>query len=115
MITVQLGELACKGLERHFCADVEGGARRALVHYAYKLRVGRRPLAPPRFLASPSPPRVEFDLRLDVETEAVLEQEALRQRVTPAQLAGHAVLVYLAELEFLGATAPAPTEGEPRP
>lgn len=112
MIHVQLGELACQGVERHFCADVAGGVRRALVHYAYKLRVGRRPLPPPRFLPDQSPSHQEFELRLDAETEAILEQEALRQRVSVEQLATHAVLVYLAELEFLGVSAPAPTERE---
>lgn len=45
----------------------------------------------------------------------MLEQEALRQRVSLSQLAAHAVLVYLAELEFLGAKSPAPTERERRP
>jgi hypothetical protein len=115
MIRVQLGKLACYGLEEHFCADVPGGVRRALVHYAYKLRVGRRPIAPPRFLDEEPPPQAEFELRLDPETEAALEQEALRQRLSLSRLASHAVLVYLAELEFLGATSPAPTEGEPRP
>jgi hypothetical protein len=115
MINVQLGELACSGLEEHFCSDIAGGARRALVHYAYKLRVGRRPIAPPRFLDKPPPPQAEFELRLDPETEAVLEQEALRQRVSVTRLAAHAVLVYLAELEFLGAKSPAPTELQRRP
>lgn len=112
MIHVQLGEIAYKGVEQHFCADVAGGVRRALVHYAYKLRVGRPPLAPPRFLPEQSPVHAEYELRLDAETEATLEQEALRQRVSVEQLATHAVLVYLAELEFLGVSAPAPTERE---
>jgi len=114
MIKVQLGELACSGLEEHFCSDIAGGARRALVLYAYKLRVGRRPIAPPRFLGNHPAPHAEFELRLDPETEAALEREALRQRVDVTQLAAHAVLVYLAELEFLGANAPAPTEAERR-
>ncbi|MGN6257829.1 MAG: hypothetical protein ACTHN3_08795 [Solirubrobacterales bacterium] len=115
MISVNLGELACSGLEEHFCSDIPAGARRALLLYAHKLRAGRRPTAPPRFLSDPPPPRANFELRLDPETEAVLEQEALRQRVSLSQLAAHAVLVYLAELEFLGAKSPAPTERERRP
>jgi hypothetical protein len=113
MIRVQLGELAYKGVEQHFYADVAGGVRRALVHYAYKLRVGRRPPPPPRFLPDPSPTHVEFELRLDPETEAILKQEALRQRIGIERLATHAVLVYLAELEFLGVSTTAPTEREP--
>jgi hypothetical protein len=112
MIRVQLGEFACSGLEEHFCSDLAGGVRRALIHYAYKVRVGRRPVAPPRFLGDQPPPKVEFELKLDPETEAALEQEALRQRVSLARLAAHAVLAYLAELEFLGATSPAPPEDQ---
>lgn len=102
MVNVELGKLACSGLEGHFGADVAGGARKALLHYAYKLRAGRGPVAAPRFLQSQSIPHLQFDLTLDRETEAVLEQEARRQRTTMSRLAAHAVLVYLAELEFLG-------------
>ncbi|MGC1166569.1 MAG: hypothetical protein WA862_10715 [Solirubrobacterales bacterium] len=84
--------------------DIAAGTRTALFHYARKLRAGRRPAAPPRFLADQAPqePAVAFDLAVDPETEAVLEQEALRQRTTISRLAAHTVLVYLAELEFLG-------------
>jgi hypothetical protein len=83
-----------------------------LVHYAYKLRVGRRPIAPPRFLADPPPPQAEFDLTLDAETEAALAQEAHEQHVTMSRLATHAVFVYLAELEFLGVKSSTATEGK---
>lgn len=110
VVNVQLGELVCRWLEGHFGSDLSNGARRALVHYAYKLRVGRRPIAPPRFLEDPPPPRVVFDLTLDPETEAVLGEEARDQGVSVSRLAAHAVFVYLAELEFLGVKAPAPTE-----
>lgn len=102
MVSVELGKLACTGLEGHFGADIPNGARKALLHYAYKLRVGRRPIAVPRFLKTPVSPEMKFDLTLDRATEATLEQEALRQRTTTSRLATHAVLVYLAELEFLG-------------
>lgn len=112
MVNVQLGELACRGLEGHFGTDLPSGARRALVHYAYKLRVGRRPIAPPSFLADPLPPQAEFELTLDAETEATLAQEALEQQVTMSRLATHAVFVYLAELEFLGIKSSTATEGK---
>lgn len=102
MVSVELGKLACTGLEDYFGPDLPAGARQALVHYAYKLRVGRPPVAPPLFPVDPSPPRATFDLILDRETEAALAEEAQRQRLTVTQLAAHAVLVYLAELEFLG-------------
>jgi hypothetical protein len=101
---VELGEFACAGIETHLGTDVPAGARRALFHYARKLKQGRRPLAVPRFLADrpPRDPQRAFDLAVDPETQAMLEREALRQRTTLSQLAAHAVLVYLAELEFLG-------------
>lgn len=114
VVNVQLGELACRGLEGYFGCDLSSGVRKALVHYAYKLRVGRRPLTPPRFLGDPPPAQEVFDLTLDAETEAALDEEARKQHVSVSRLAAHAVFVYLAELEFLGVKSPAPTEGETR-
>src|SRR6478752_590422 len=102
MVTVELGKLSCTGLEGHFGADLTVGARKAILHYAYKLKSGRKPIAAPRFLGSPSPAEAKFDLTLDRETEALLSQEARRLRIDTTQLATHAVLVYLAELDFLG-------------
>lgn len=102
MVTVELGKLACTGLEGHFGTDLTVGARKALLHYAYKLRAGRRPTAAPRFLKAPAEAEAQFELTLDRETEALLGQEARRLRITTTSLATHAVLVYLAELDFLG-------------
>jgi hypothetical protein len=102
VINVELGKLACNGLEGHFGRDLNAGVRKALLHYAYKLKVGRRPVAPPQFLPSDRTPYARFDLTLDRLTEEAMEQEAQRQHVTTSQLATHAVLVYLAELDFLG-------------
>ncbi len=111
---VSLGKFACSGIETHLGDDIPAGVRTALFHYARKLKAGRRPISPPRFLAEQAPqkPQVSFDLSLDPETEAMLEQEALRQRTTLSQLAAHTVLVYLAELEFLGV---APRAGAAQP
>lgn len=102
MVTVELGKLACTGLEGHFGADLSVGARKALLHYAYKLRSGRKPIAAPRFLQPPAETEAKFELMLDRETEALLAQEARRLRISTTGLATHAVLVYLAELDFLG-------------
>ena len=114
MINVELGKLACSGLEGHFGTDLTVGARKALLHYAYKLKVGRRPVTAPRFLSPEPAPHVEFELTLDRLTEEALEQEAQRQQITTSQLATHAVLVYLAELDFLGVvprgTTPTPSD-----
>lgn len=101
MVNVELGKLACSGLEGHF-GNLEAGARKALLHYVYKLRVGRKPVAAPRFLRAPSDIAAKFDLTFDRETEASLAREATEQHTTVSRLATHAVLVYLAELEFLG-------------
>ncbi len=114
MMKVALGKFACSGIETHLGDDIPAGTRKALFHYARKLKAGRRPLAPPRFLGDQAPleGEVAFDLSVDPETEAMLEQEALRQRTTLSQLAAHTVLVYLAELEFLGV---APRASAPQP
>lgn len=102
MVRVELGKLACDGLEGHFDNDPSVGARKALLHYAYKLKVGRRPIAAPRFLSATSEVETTFELRLDRETEAILAEEAERLGITKTRLATHAVFVYLAELDFLG-------------
>lgn len=102
MLNVELGKLACSGLEGHFGSDLTVGARKALLHYAYKVKAGRRPPAAPRFLKPGAEAEAKFDLTLDRETEALLDREAKRLRVTTTSLATHAVLVYLAELDFLG-------------
>jgi hypothetical protein len=101
MINVELGKLACSGLEGQF-GDLEVGARKALLHYAYKLRVSRKPVPAPRFLETASEPEAKFELTLDRDSEALLAQEAARQHTTVTRLATHAVMIYLAELEFLG-------------
>jgi hypothetical protein len=101
---VALGKFACAGIEAQLGDDIAAGTRTALFHYVRKLKAGRRPIMPPRFLADqmPQEPQAAFDLTVDPETEAMLAQEALRQRTTLSQLAAHTVMVYLAELEFLG-------------
>lgn len=105
MVNVELGKLACNGLNGHF-GDVEAGARKALLHYVYKLKSGRKPVDAPRFLDIPSDSAAKFDLTLDRESEAVLAEEAVRQHTTVTRLATHAAMIYLAELEFLGVVPP---------
>ncbi len=108
---VALGKFVCSGIETQMGDDILAATRTALFHYVRKLKAGRRPVAPPRFLADQAPqePQAAFDLTVDPEIEAMLEQEALRQRTTPSQLAAHTVMVYLAELEFLGLASRAST------
>jgi hypothetical protein len=103
---VSLGKFACTGIEAHLGEDIPAGVRTALSHYVRKLKAGRGPLAAPTFLGdlTPSEPQATFDLALDPETEAMLDREAERQGTTQSQLAAHTVMVYLAELDFLGVT-----------
>jgi hypothetical protein len=62
---------------------------------------------PPSSLSStPRESDVAIELTLDAQTEALFEQEAARQGTTVSQLAAHSVLVYLAELDFLGVPSP---------
>jgi len=77
----------------------------ALFHYAGKLTAGRRATPFPSFLTdrSPAEPARTFDLMVDPATEELLKEEAAKQKVELERLVSHAVLVYLAELEFLGA------------
>jgi hypothetical protein len=100
---VALGTFACSGIEAHLGADIQAGVRAALLHYAQKLKSGRRPLELPLFCRDQNPQdaKVAFDLTVDAETEAALTREAARQGATLSQLAVHTVMVYLAELDFL--------------
>lgn len=102
---VALGSFASSGIEDHLSADIPAGVQAALFHYAGKMKTGRGLLDVPRF----SPEQafgetkagVELELEVDEEIEAMLEIEAARQGVTIDQLVVHAVLIYLAELDFL--------------
>ena len=103
---VALGQFACMGIETHIGDDIPAGVRKALFHYAAKLKAGRRPIEVPRFLSDQDPAQaaVDFELIVDAETEAMLEREARRQQTTTTRLVAHTVLTYLAEIEFLGSS-----------
>jgi hypothetical protein len=100
---VALGQFACTGIETHLGDDIPAGVRKALFHYAAKLKAGRYPIEVPRFLSDqdPADAAIDFELTVDAETEAMLEREARRQQTTTTRLVAHTVLTYLAELEFL--------------
>jgi hypothetical protein len=103
---VALGKFACTGIETHIGDDIPAGVRKALFHYAAKLKAGRRPIEVPPFLSNQEPldAAVDFELIVDAETEAMLEREAQRQQTTTTRLVAHTVLTYLAEIEFLGSS-----------
>jgi hypothetical protein len=115
---IALGPLAKSGLETRLGPNLPAALNTALVYYVGKLSSGRGPAKFPKFLATQgkqggegsSPqdgvaaagPRSEVEVVVDERIEAALFSDAERQGVSPAELAGHAVLVYLAELDLIG-------------
>ena len=110
---IALGTFARSGIETQLGADIPAAVGAALSHYAGKLKAGRPPLGVPQssLELAPRDPQFDFDLPVDAETEALLEQEAARQGTSVSQLAAHTVLVYLAELDFLAVPARAGAAG----
>jgi hypothetical protein len=111
---VALGNLAKSGLESRVGPDVPAAVNTALVYYVGKLSSGRGPAKFPKFLVSKGDaggdegvavevtPRPEVEVEVDERIEAAIFTDAKRQGVSPTDLAGHAVMVYLAELDLIG-------------
>lgn len=115
---VALGSLAKSGLEKRVGPDIPAAVNTALVYYVGKLSSGRGPAKFPKFLlladeggtrrqadteGEPAgEARPEVEVEVDERIEAALFTDAERQGVSPTDLAGHAVLVYLAELDLVG-------------
>ncbi len=112
---VLLGPLARTGLETRVGANLPAAVNAALVYYVGKLNSGRPPARIPDFLkvqADPASgdrsgtgtasPRPLVEVSVDERIEAVLSTDAERQGVSLSELAGHAVIVYLAELDLIG-------------
>ena len=115
---VLLGPLARSGLETRVGSNLPAAINAALVYYVGKLNSGRPPARIPDFLKvqgnqrseegangsemEPVPPRPEVEVAVDERIEAALATDAERQGVSWSELAGHAVLVYLAELDLIG-------------
>jgi hypothetical protein len=100
---VVLNTFACGGIEAFLGRDIAAGVQTALRHYTRSRRSSDRK-APefPRFLSESSVGRSGADLELVVEpdVQAALEREARESDgVTVEQIATHAVLVYLADLD----------------
>jgi hypothetical protein len=83
--------------------------RAALLYYVRKLESGRVPARYPDFLTRPRRdgndlvpnPEVEVEVEVDKKLEAELEREAADQHTTVPELAQHAVLLYLAEIDLV--------------
>jgi hypothetical protein len=115
---VVVGPLAQSGLETRVGPNLPAAVNTALVYYVGKLNSGRRPARFPKFLlmqgeaggageggadeaGSPNL-RPEVEVEVDERIEAANDTDAENQGVSPTDLAGHAVLVYLAELDLVG-------------
>jgi hypothetical protein len=98
---IALGTFACTGIRARLGSDLSTGVNSALSHYIQRLESGRTPIGIPSLCLAQAPqdPEIAIELKLDEETRAPLEREAKRQGATVDQLAAHAVLVYLADLD----------------
>jgi hypothetical protein len=115
---VVVGPLAKSGLESRVGSNLPAAINAALVYYVGKLSSGRGPAKFPKFLPvqgevpgdaqsstevpAEENPRPEVEVEVDERIEAALFADAERQGVSPSELAGHAILVYLAELDLIG-------------
>ncbi len=111
---VTLGQFACSGLESQVGTDLTAAVETAIRHYTGKLTYGRPPQPFPRFLGtersqdfgtdtSAENELEELEVALDFQTEALLRREAMKYDTDVDAIATHAVMVYLAELDFLSA------------
>jgi hypothetical protein len=123
VMKVAVGTLAKSGLEKRVGPDIPAAINTALVYYVGKLSSGRGPAKFPKFLlltdeeggerqpdakgAPSADPRPEIEVEVDERIEAAIFTDAERQGVSPTDLAGHAVMVYLAELDLVGDPDPA--------
>jgi hypothetical protein len=110
---VTIGEFASSGIESQLGTDLTEAVETAVHHYTSRLRSGRRPVAPPRFLSngvSPdfgtgTSPGRELELSLDSDTEAILRRLAMRRGTDVDAITAHSVMIYLAELDFLSTSS----------
>jgi hypothetical protein len=101
---VALGTFACFCIEARFGPDPAAGVQAALRHYTRRLKSSKVPLPPPRFsrFATPDGSGAEFELDVEPDIQAALEEEARDKSVPVEQLLVHAVFVYLADLDAAG-------------
>jgi hypothetical protein len=111
-MNVTLGPFARSGIESQVGANLVETVETAVRHYTDKVTSRRASLPYLQFLGTDTsrdfgtPISVagepeEIELRLDSETEAVLRREAMRYDTDVSAIAIHAVMIYLAELDFL--------------
>ena len=104
-VVLDLGEFARTALDR--VASRDGGSRSAVVRTAWRYYLAesdsqRSGWPFPPYSPSEQPaedPASAVAVRLDDETWRSLVEQARRQNATPAALAEHAMLLYLADIE----------------
>jgi nucleotide-binding universal stress UspA family protein len=100
-MTLHVDEFALEALERN--ADVRHGStaaivRTAVLYYLTERDSGRQAWRYPRF-ARQSPSGAGREIEIDEQTLQVLKAEAQRQGVDASELAAHACLFFLADLD----------------
>jgi hypothetical protein len=100
---VRLGEFTCESIRAEIGPDLESAAGAAVAQYARELQLGGKPLAVPDFPLGSGEAGVPVELQLDPSTEALMAAEAERRGTSVSDLARHAVLVYLADLDRIRA------------
>lgn len=99
---IALDTFARSGIEARLGGDVAAGVQAALRHYIRRLGSEWESLEFPRFRREQPLSRsgAGIELAVEPEIEAALEQEAREaQGVSVEQLAAHAVMIYLADLD----------------
>jgi hypothetical protein len=102
---VALDIFARSGIETHLGQDIVAGVRAALRHYTRRLSCEAEELPGfPRFrhelIPDPQLRGTELELSIDPAVETVLAHEAREfPGVTVEQMAAHAVMVYLADMD----------------
>lgn len=99
---VALGTFAQSALEAHVGPDIARAVNTALIYHVDKLASGRSMVDFPKVGPMATDDRPVAEVEVDAWVEAALRGDAERQGVSPTDLAGHAVLIYLAELDRVG-------------
>jgi hypothetical protein len=110
-LKVSLGKFARTGIETQAAGDLSAGVRAALRHYVQPLVRGEEPVGLPPFDCEGSEgtsAHLRFELQIDPEIERTLEEECARQETTLETLLNHAVFIYLATVDELGAVGAVP-------
>lgn len=105
---VTLGKIAKEGIEVHAEGDVAALVRAALLRYSDLIESAKPPLSPPPFSAGETESGASLEFVLEPEMQAALERQARGGAASAEDLAAHAVLLYLAELDAVAAIAVEP-------